>query len=120
MVGRPIFSSIAIIILAFVPVFALTGQEGKLFHPLAFTKTFAMIGAAFMAVTLVPVLCTYFLGGKLHDEDWNPIMRFLRRIYKPRSSGLYAIGRLRFRSRSCFSSARLLSPPTSVQSLCRL
>jgi Cu(I)/Ag(I) efflux system membrane protein CusA/SilA len=83
MVGRPIFSSIAIIILAFVPVFALTGQEGKLFHPLAFTKTFAMIGAAFMAVTLVPVLCTYFLGGKLHDEDWNPIMRFLRRIYKP-------------------------------------
>jgi Cu(I)/Ag(I) efflux system membrane protein CusA/SilA len=83
MVGRPIFSSIAIIILAFVPVFALTGQEGKLFHPLAFTKTFAMIGAAFMAVTLVPVLCTYFLGGKLRDEDWNPIMRFLRRIYKP-------------------------------------
>jgi Cu(I)/Ag(I) efflux system membrane protein CusA/SilA len=83
MVGRPIFSSIAIIILAFVPVFALTGQEGKLFHPLAFTKTFAMIGAAFMAVTLVPVLCTFFLGGKLHDEDWNPIMRFLRRIYKP-------------------------------------
>ncbi|HEX8196145.1 MAG TPA: CusA/CzcA family heavy metal efflux RND transporter [Pyrinomonadaceae bacterium] len=83
MVGRPIFSSIAIIILAFVPVFALTGQEGKLFHPLAFTKTFAMIGAAFMAVTLVPVLCTFFLGGKLRDEDWNPIMRFLRRIYKP-------------------------------------
>jgi copper/silver efflux system protein len=83
MVGRPIFSSIAIIILAFVPVFALTGQEGKLFHPLAFTKTFAMIGAAFMAVTLVPVLCTYFLGGKLRHEDWNPIMRFLRGIYKP-------------------------------------
>jgi copper/silver efflux system protein len=83
MVGRPIFSSIAIIILAFVPVFALTGQEGKLFHPLAFTKTFAMIGAAFMAVTLVPVLCTYFLGGKLRHEDWNPIMRFLRRVYRP-------------------------------------
>ena len=83
MVGRPIFSSIAIIILAFVPVFALTGQEGKLFHPLAFTKTFAMIGSAFMAVTLVPVLCTFFLGGKLRDEDWNPIMRVLRRFYKP-------------------------------------
>jgi copper/silver efflux system protein len=83
MVGRPIFSSIAIIILAFVPVFALTGQEGKLFHPLAFTKTFAMIGAALMAVTLVPVLCTYFLGGKLRAEEWNPIMRFARAVYKP-------------------------------------
>jgi copper/silver efflux system protein len=83
MVGRPIFASMAIIILAFAPVFALTGQEGKLFHPLAYTKSFAMIGAAFMAVTLVPVLCTYFLGGKLRDEDWNPIMRFVRRLYKP-------------------------------------
>jgi copper/silver efflux system protein len=83
MVGRPIFASMAIIILAFAPVFALTGQEGKLFHPLAYTKSFAMIGAAFMAVTLVPVLCTYFLGGKLRDEDWNPIMRFVRSIYKP-------------------------------------
>jgi copper/silver efflux system protein len=82
-VGRPIFASMAIIILAFVPVFALTGQEGKLFHPLAFTKSFAMIAAAFMAVTLVPVLCTYFLGGKLRPEEWNPIMRFLRSIYKP-------------------------------------
>ncbi len=83
MVGRPIFASMAIIILAFIPVFALTGQEGKLFHPLAFTKSFAMIAAAFMAVTLVPVLCTYFLGGKLRPEEWNPIMRFLRSVYKP-------------------------------------
>jgi Cu(I)/Ag(I) efflux system membrane protein CusA/SilA len=83
MVGRPIFASMAIIILAFAPVFALTGQEGKLFHPLAYTKSFAMIGAAFMAVTLVPVLCTYFLGGKLRDEDWNPLMRAIRRFYKP-------------------------------------
>jgi copper/silver efflux system protein len=83
MVGRPIFASMAIIILAFAPVFALTGQEGKLFHPLAYTKSFAMIGAAFMAVTLVPVLCTYFLGGKLRDEDWNPLMRVIRRFYKP-------------------------------------
>ena len=82
-VGLPIFASMAIIVLAFMPVFALTGQEGKLFHPLAFTKTFAMFGAAFMAVTLVPVLCTYFLGGKLHPEEWNPIMRFLRAVYRP-------------------------------------
>src|SRR4029077_10435914 len=54
-VGRPIFFAMAIIILAFLPVFALTGQEGKLFHPLAFTKTFAMIGATLLGVTLVPV-----------------------------------------------------------------
>ncbi|HEX8337246.1 MAG TPA: CusA/CzcA family heavy metal efflux RND transporter, partial [Pyrinomonadaceae bacterium] len=82
-VGLPIFASMAIIVLAFVPVFALTGQEGKLFHPLAFTKTFAMIGAAFMAVTLVPVLCTYFLGGRLRPEEWNPVMRALRSVYRP-------------------------------------
>ena len=82
-VGLPIFASMAIIVLAFMPVFALTGQEGKLFHPLAFTKTFAMFGAAFMAVTLVPVLCTYFLGGRLRPEEWNPVMRFLRGVYRP-------------------------------------
>src|SRR5829696_2871298 len=82
-VGVPIFASMAIIVLAFMTVFALTGQEGKLFRPLAFTKTFAMFDAAFMAVTLVPVLCTYFLGGKLHPEEWNPIMRFLRAVYRP-------------------------------------
>ncbi|HEX8187170.1 MAG TPA: CusA/CzcA family heavy metal efflux RND transporter [Pyrinomonadaceae bacterium] len=82
-VGVPIFASMAIIVLAFMPVFALTGQEGKLFRPLAFTKTFAMFGAAFMAVTLVPVLCTYLLGGRLHPEEWNPIMRLLRGVYRP-------------------------------------
>ena len=67
LVGRPVFFSMAIIILAFIPVFALTGQEGKLFHPLAFTKTFAMVGATIIAVTLVPVLCTFLLGGKFHS-----------------------------------------------------
>ncbi len=82
-VGVPIFASMAIIILAFAPVFALTGQEGKLFRPLAFTKTFAMVAAAFMAVTLVPVLCTYFLGGRLRPEEWNPLMRALRAVYRP-------------------------------------
>ncbi|HEX6123792.1 MAG TPA: CusA/CzcA family heavy metal efflux RND transporter [Pyrinomonadaceae bacterium] len=83
MVGRPIFSSMAIIVFAFFPVFALTGQEGKLFHPLAYTKTFAMIAAAVMAVTLVPVLCGFLLKGKLKPEEANPIMRFLRGFYKP-------------------------------------
>jgi len=83
LVGRPVFFSMAIIILAFVPVFALTGQEGKLFHPLAFTKTFAMIGTTVIAVTLVPVLCTILLGGKFHSEQSNPVMRFLQALYRP-------------------------------------
>ncbi|MBM3728863.1 MAG: efflux RND transporter permease subunit [Acidobacteria bacterium] len=83
LVGRPIFFSMAIILLAFIPVFALTGQEGKLFHPLAFAKTAAMIGATVIAVSLVPVLCTLLLGGKLHREEDNPVMRALRWIYRP-------------------------------------
>jgi Cu(I)/Ag(I) efflux system membrane protein CusA/SilA len=83
LVGRPIFFSMTIIILAFVPVFALTGREGKLFHPLAFTKTFAMAGATIIAVTLVPVLCTFLLGGRFHAEDDNVVMRGLHRLYRP-------------------------------------
>ena len=83
LVGRPIFYAMTIIILAFVPVFALTGMEGKLFHPLAFTKTFAMVGSTLIAVTLVPVLCTYLIRGKLHREEANPVMHSLQRLYKP-------------------------------------
>src|SRR5215468_6275944 len=83
LVGRPIFFSMAIIILAFVPVFALTGMEGKLFHPLAFTKTFAMAASTIIAVTLVPVLCTFLVRGRLHPEGHNPIMRLPRGIYRP-------------------------------------
>jgi Cu(I)/Ag(I) efflux system membrane protein CusA/SilA len=83
LVGRPVFFSMAIILLAFVPVFSLTGQEGKLFHPLAFTKTFAVLAATVISVTLVPVLCTLLLGGRFHPEDANPVMRVLQRIYRP-------------------------------------
>jgi copper/silver efflux system protein len=83
LVGRPVFFSMVIIVLAFVPVFALTGQEGKLFHPLAFTKTFAVLAATVIAVTLVPVLCTLLLRGRMHAEEANPIMRALRRLYLP-------------------------------------
>jgi copper/silver efflux system protein len=83
MVGRPIFFAMVIIILAFIPVFALTGMEGKMFHPLAFTKTFAMVSSTILAVTLVPVLCTFLIRGKLHREDQNPVMRILQAIYKP-------------------------------------
>src|SRR5204863_1877380 len=83
LVGRPIFFSMVIIILAFVPVFALTGQEGKLFRPLAFTKTFSMAGAAFLSVTLVPVLCGLLIGGRVRGEQANPIMRPLVWLYRP-------------------------------------
>ncbi|MEK6289540.1 MAG: efflux RND transporter permease subunit [Acidobacteriota bacterium] len=83
LVGRPIFFSMTIIVLAFVPVFALTGREGKLFHPLAFTKTFAMLAATIIAVTLVPVLCTLLLRGRFHSEEENWVMRVLQRGYRP-------------------------------------
>jgi Cu(I)/Ag(I) efflux system membrane protein CusA/SilA len=83
LVGRPTFFSMAIIVLAFVPVFALTGQEGKLFHPLAFAKTFAMVSATAIALTLTPILCTLLLRGKFHSEDQNPVMRLLQRLYRP-------------------------------------
>ena len=83
LVGRPIFFSMAIIILAFIPVFALTGQEGKLFRPLAFTKTFSMAGATLLSVTLVPVLCSLLIGGRIRGEHANPIMRPLVWLYRP-------------------------------------
>jgi copper/silver efflux system protein len=82
-VGRPIFFSMAIILLAFIPVFALTGQEGKLFHPLAFTKTFSMAGATLLSVTLVPVLCALLIGGRVRGEERNPVMRLLVWLYRP-------------------------------------
>ena len=83
LVGRPIFFSMAIILLAFIPVFALTGQEGKLFRPLAFAKTAAMACATVISVSLVPVLCTLLLRGKVHREQDNPVMRALQWIYRP-------------------------------------
>ena len=82
-VGRPIFFAMTIIILAFLPVFALEGQPGKLFHPLAFTKTFAMAGSTLLAVTIVPVLCTMLVRGPFHAENRNWVMRVLLRIYDP-------------------------------------
>lgn len=82
-VGRAIFFSLAIIILSFVPVFLLEGQEGKMFHPLAFTKTFSMMGSAFIAITLVPVLMYFFMRGKMPPESSNPVSMFFIRLYSP-------------------------------------
>lgn len=82
-VGRPIFFAMAIIVLAFLPVFALAGREGKLFHPLAYTKTFACVAATLLAVTLVPVLCSMLVRGPFHREEDNRVMRWLLRAYDP-------------------------------------
>src|SRR3954471_5451167 len=82
-VGRPIFFSVMIMLLSFIPVFMLSGREGKLFHPLAFTKSFAMIGVALISVTLVPALIPTFIKGRLRREEENPIVRSFINIYKP-------------------------------------
>jgi len=82
-VGRAIFFSEAIIVVSFLPVFMLEGQEGKLFHPLAFTKTFAIAGSAFITITLVPMLMTMFMKGKLRAENKNPINNFFSKLYDP-------------------------------------
>jgi len=82
-VGRPMFFSMLVIILAFVPVFLLTGQEGKLFHPLAYTKSFALLGAVLLAVTAVPVFCTLLVRGPFKPESENWLMQGLLKIYDP-------------------------------------
>ncbi|UCC48205.1 MAG: efflux RND transporter permease subunit [Gemmatimonadota bacterium] len=82
-VGPPLFFSLLIITFSFLPVFALEQQEGRLFKPLAFTKTFAMAGAALLSVTLVPVLMGYLIRGKVRPEARNPINRGLMLMYRP-------------------------------------
>ncbi|HEV8079367.1 MAG TPA: efflux RND transporter permease subunit [Chitinophagaceae bacterium] len=82
-VSRGVFFSTIIIIASFLPVFLLTGQEGKLFGPLAYTKTFIMIVDAILVLTLAPVLISFFMKGRFRPENTNPINRFLERIYEP-------------------------------------
>jgi len=82
-VGPPLFFSLIIITLSFMPVFTLEAQEGKLFAPLAYTKTFAMAVSAGLAITLVPVLMGYFIRGHITPEGKNPINRVLMKAYKP-------------------------------------
>ena len=82
-VGPAIFGSLLVMIASFMPVFLLDGREGKMFKPLAYTKTFAMVGASVLAVTLVPVLMTFFMKGRMRPEHENPVSRFFTRIYEP-------------------------------------
>jgi Cu(I)/Ag(I) efflux system membrane protein CusA/SilA len=82
-VGRAIFFAVAIMVVSFLPVFMLEGQEGKLFRPLAFTKTFVLGGSAVIAITLVPMLMVMLTRGKFRPENHNPITRFLNWLYAP-------------------------------------
>src|SRR5258708_395401 len=82
-VSRGVFYSTIIIITSFLPVFMLTGQEGKLFHPLAYTKTFILIVDAFLAITLAPAMISLFMRGKFKNEKANPLTRTLEKIYEP-------------------------------------
>jgi Cu(I)/Ag(I) efflux system membrane protein CusA/SilA len=82
-VGPALFFSLLIITVSFLPVFTLEGQEGRLFSPLAYTKTFSMAGAAILSVTLVPVLMLLFIRGKIMPEAKNPVNRVLIWLYRP-------------------------------------
>ncbi|MEO6433850.1 MAG: efflux RND transporter permease subunit [Sphingomicrobium sp.] len=82
-VGPALFLSLLIITFSFIPIFSLQGQEGRLFAPLAFTKTYAMAAAAILSITLIPVLMGFLIRGKIPSEEANPINRWLTRIYRP-------------------------------------
>lgn len=82
-VGPALFWSLLVITVSFLPVFALSGQEGRLFKPLAFTKTWAMAASAVLAITVVPILLGYFVRGRIRSEDKNPVNRFLKALYRP-------------------------------------
>ena len=87
-VGPALFFSLLIITVSFLPIFALEAQEGRLFHPLAFTKTFAMAAAALLSVTLVPALMVIFVRGRIVPEGRNPVNRFLIWGYRPAIRGV--------------------------------
>jgi len=93
-VGPALFFSLLIITLSFIPVFTLEAQEGRLFAPLAFTKTYAMAAAAGLSITLVPVLMTFFIRGKIRAEQDNPLNRTLIALYKPMLAGVLRFPRL--------------------------
>ncbi len=86
--GRPLFFSLLIVAVSFLPIFVLEAQEGRLFKPLAYAKTFAMFFAAFLSVTLVPVLAVWFIRGKIRPERKNPLTRGLKRVYRPLMRGV--------------------------------
>lgn len=87
-VGRPVFFAVLITILSFLPVFALTGMEGKMFHPLAWTKTFALIGVAILSITFVPAVISFLLKGRIKTEEQSWLIRSMTAVYRPMLSWL--------------------------------
>ncbi|MBD3830602.1 MAG: efflux RND transporter permease subunit, partial [Arcobacter sp.] len=82
-VGRPIFFALILVVVSFLPIFALSGQEGRLFSPLAFTKSFAMMSGAILSITLVPILMIFLIKGKILKEEENLLNRFFIKLYSP-------------------------------------
>jgi Cu(I)/Ag(I) efflux system membrane protein CusA/SilA len=89
-VGRPMFFSVVIMLLSFLPVFALSGMDGKIFHPLAYTKTFALVAVAALSITLIPALCTILIRGRLRPETDSWIVRSVSDVYRPVLESLLA------------------------------
>ena len=93
-VGPSLFFAILVITISFLPIFALTGETGRLFRPLAFTKTFAMGGSAILAITLVPILMLYFIRGKIIPDEKNPVARATMVVYRPVLRGIMRFPKL--------------------------
>src|SRR5262249_708866 len=116
--------SVLIMLLSFIPVFALSGREGKLFHPLAFTKSFALLGVALISVTVVPALIPTFIKGRLRREDENVIVRSFINIYKPlrtwflprRNFGMWAFAALLILAAGIFPLQALVGMGASEES----
>jgi Cu(I)/Ag(I) efflux system membrane protein CusA/SilA len=119
-VGPALFFSLLIITVSFLPVFTLEGQEGRLFSPLAYTKTFSMAGAAILSVTLVPVLMLLFIRGKIMPEAKNPVNRVLIWVYRPIIATVMRWKKTDHRPRGdrCWP-YRSIPPPAWAPSSCR-
>ena len=87
-IGRPMFYSLLVIVVSFMPIFTLEAQEGRLFRPLAYTKTFSVLSASFLSITLAPVLMVAFMRGRIRPETEHPISRWMQRTYRPWVSAL--------------------------------
>jgi len=93
-VGPSLFFALLVITVSFLPIFALEGESGRLFKPLAYTKTFAMAGASILAITLIPILMLYFIRGRIIPESRNPLSRFTTTIYRPVLRGILQIPKI--------------------------
>ena len=119
-VGPALFFSLLIITVSFLPIFTLESQEGRLFSPLAFTKTFSMAAAALLSVTLVPALMVIFVRGRIVPEHRNPINRFLIWIYRPVIRGVLRAKTLVILLAIACSPSRSGPPASSAPSSCRI